>query len=149
MIGNFFKSKAEELAKEYAKFNSRETAEAMVAVMLGVASADGEIEKSELEKIKLSFTVHPILKMFDQTVLMRKFTELGVQFQMSVDIGQQACLDELEDVVRKDIPYDQRVAILRLGVMTAKADGEVEPAEREFLQVAADVLGVRFADLRI
>ena len=139
---NFFKSKLADIQAEVSKFNDRETAEALVAIQCGTAYADGELEQAEKTKLMASFKVSPILKQFDQSMLLAKFRELADQCEFDTEIGQDACVKELEDVRRKGASEEKRIAILRMGVMAAKADGEIEQAEVAFLRRAAGALGL-------
>lgn len=141
----FLKGKLDDIAAEAKKFGDKQTAEAIVAVMTGVAHADGMLEDGERKKITQAFATHPVLKIYDTKVLNAKFSELSVQFGLDTDLGLDACLKEIQDVARK-ASSDNRVAIMRLGVMAAKADGEIEPAESAFLVRAAEVLGVNARD---
>lgn len=137
---SFFKNLMADAQAGYARFNDRETAEAIVAIMTGCAYADGELEPAEHAKLAKAFTVSPILKQFDQGVLIAKFKALDVQFEFDVGMGTAACLKELADIAQAN--EDKRTAVLRMGMAAAMADGELESAERAFLIRAADVLGV-------
>jgi tellurite resistance protein TerB len=139
---NFFKSKLSDLEAAASRFNDRETAEGIVAVMTGTAYADGELEESEKKKLVGGFKINPILKQYDQSILFAKHRELAEQLEFDVDSGFDACLKELRDVVSRGASEEKRIAIMRMGVATAKADGEIEPAERTFLLKCASVLGV-------
>jgi tellurite resistance protein TerB len=125
----------------YAKFNDKETAEGIIAVMVGTAYADGELEPAEKDKIVKALRVNPILKQFDQSTLIAKFNELDEQCQFDAGVGQDACIKELREAA-KGATEEKRIAIGRMGVAAAKADGEVEPDEVTFLRRAADALGV-------
>ena len=125
----------------YAKFNDKETAEGIIAVMVGTAYADGELEASEKDKIVKALRVNPILKQFDQSILIAKFNELDEQCQFDAGVGQDACVKELREAA-KGAPEEKRIAIARMGVAAAKADGELEPAEADFLRRACEALSV-------
>ncbi len=139
---NFFKAKINEGFAELAKFNDKESAEAVVAVMCGTSHADGELEDAEKKKFIAGISVNPILKQFDQSVLIGKWSSLSAQFDFDTDIGLDACIKELEDVKRRGTPEEKRIAILRMGVASAKSDGEIEPAERAFLLRASAALDI-------
>lgn len=117
-----------------SRFNDRETAEAVVAAMVGVAYADGQMEDAEKEKIKKAFAVNPILKQFPQATLVSKFSELSGLCEFDAGDGQDACIKELRDVGVKEGNYDKRKNILRMAIAVAKADAEgMEDAEHAFL----------------
>lgn len=145
MLG-FLKEKLADLQGAAERFRDKETAEAVVAIMTGVAYADGELEDSEKAKMSQAFRTHPLMSQFDTGQLMAKFSELSGQFALDVAIGQDACLKELKDVGTR-APMEKRVVILRLGVAAAKADGEIEPAERDFLRRCAETLNVQLAEV--
>lgn len=126
---------------EYSRFNDKESAEGIIAIMVGTAYADGELESSEKDKIVKALRVNPILKQFDQSILIAKFNELDEQCQFDAGVGQDACIKELREAA-KNAPEEKRIAIGRMGVAAAKADGEVEEGEVAFLRRAADALSL-------
>lgn len=125
-------------AMAVARFNDRQTAEAVVAIMVGTSWADGQREPEEDAKIRMAFAKHPILSKFDQTALMRKFVELNDGFALDVEDGLANCLKELRDIAGKDV--EKSKAVMRMGKAAAMADGEAEPAERGFLARCAKEL---------
>jgi tellurite resistance protein TerB len=141
-----FKERLADLQAAGARFRDKETAEAIVAVMTGVAFADGELEEAEQRKLAAAFQHHPILSQFDTAVLTDKFDQLVKQFSLDTDLGLSACLKELKDIARR-AKHEQKIIVMQLGLASAKADGEIEPAERAFLARCADSLGVRLAEI--
>jgi tellurite resistance protein len=121
-----------------SRYQDRQTAEALVAVLIGAAMADGEKEAGEIEKIRAAFTKHPVLKQYDSSFLNKKLTDLLDGFSLDTAEGLSGCLKELRDIADK--PSDQREAVMRMGAMIAKADGEVEGSERDFLRDCAATL---------
>lgn len=138
---NFLKEKMNDVQKAASRMVNRETAEAIVAVMTGVAYADGTFEPKEREKMVNAFRVHPVLAMFETRTLMEKFQELELCFTLDAALGHDACLKEIRDTAKR-ASEEQRLMILRIGLMVAKADGELEQEELAFLLRAAEVLGV-------
>jgi tellurite resistance protein TerB len=116
-------------------YRDRETAEALVAIMTGCAWADGEFEEGERVKLRQAFSAHPILSKFNVAQLTGKFDQLNKGFALDVDDGLENCLAELDDIVSAEEP--KKRAVMRMGLMIAKADGEVEPAEKAFLAKCA------------
>ncbi len=143
----FLKSKFADLEATAQKFNDKETAEAIVAIMTGCAYSDGHFEEAEKQKFIAAMKVNPILKRFQTSELMTKFNELAQQCDFDPEVGGEACLKELADVARRGATEEKRIAILRMGVASAKSDGEIEPAERAFLIKAADALGIQFSQV--
>lgn len=142
----YFKDRMSNLQAGAARFKDKETAEAIVAIMTGVAYADGELEQEEKAKMAKAFTINPILAQFDFSVLKVKFDELAGQCEFDADLGLDACVKELKDV-GSNAPMEKRVTIMRLGVASAKADGEIEPAEHTFLARCAQTLGVQLSEV--
>lgn len=144
----FLKGKIDDIAAEAKKFGDKQTAEAIVAVMTGTAFADGTLESEEKAKLVAAFKINPILKQYPTAVLIAKFNELAEQAEFDNDTGLDACIKEVQDVARS-ANDEKRAAIMRMGIAAAKADGEIEPAERAFLARVANVLGVNARDFGI
>lgn len=124
-----------------SRFRDKEAAEGVVAIMVGTANADGEFEPAEKAKFIKALDVNPVLVQFDKSLLLAKANSLQAQFDFDTEIGLDACLKELREAARGS-SEEKRLAILRMGVAAAKADGEMEPAERQFLFRACDALGL-------
>lgn len=140
MLG-LLKSWRDDAVAAASRFRDKEAAEAVVAIMVGTANADGEFEREEKEKFIKALDVNPVLAQFDKSILLAKAKSLQEQFDFDTDIGLEACLKELREGAR-GADEEKRLAILRMGVAAAKADGEMEPAERAFLGRAATALGL-------
>ncbi len=120
----FLKEKLNAGAAEFAKFRDKEAAEAVVAIMTGAAFADGDMEPAEKAKLSRAFGINPVLKQFD------------------TGIGEAAALKELRELAAQGAAEDKRLAVLRMGMAAAMADGELEEAEATFLRKAASALGL-------
>ena len=142
----FFKDRMSDLQASASRYKDKETAEAIVAIMTGVAYADGELEREEKAKMAGAFRINPILSQFDFSVLTKKFDELSNQCEFDADVGLDACIKELKDV-GSNATMEKRITIMRLGVASAKADGEIEDKERQFLARCGEVLGVQLSDV--
>ncbi len=138
----FLKEKLNAGAAEFAKFRDKEAAEAVVAIMAGAAFADGEMEAAERAKLAKAFGINPVLKQFDTSVLLAKFNELAEQYEFDTGIGEAAALKELRELAAQGAAEDKRLAVLRMGMAAAMADGELEEAEATFLRKAASALGL-------
>lgn len=143
---SFLKDMRDKATAEASKWRDKETAEAMVAVMCAVAHADGALEAQEKAKFASMITTHPILKQFDRGVLVAKWNDLCQLYELDADIGHDAALKELTDV-SKNSPEQKRIAIIRLGVAAAKADGDFEAEERLILVRCCQALAVSPADI--
>lgn len=138
---NFLKDLVSNNVPAWAKFNDREAAEGVVAIMIGTSNADGEFEPAERAKFAKALQVNPILQQFDSSVLVAKAKQLQDQFDFDVEVGIGACLKELAEAA-KGAPEEKRIGIGRMGVAAAKADGELEEAEVVFLRRACDALAI-------
>lgn len=137
----FLRAKLDDALAAYSRFNDKEAAEGVVAIMIGTANADGEFEAEEKQKFIKAMDVNPVLKQFDKSVLIAKANALQAEFDFDTEIGIAACLKELREAAR-GADEEKRLAIARMGVAAAKADGEIEPAERVFLVKACDALNI-------
>ncbi len=75
--------------------------------------------------------------------------ELAEQLEFDIGIGVDACLKELTDVVKRGADESKRIAILKMGVASARANGDIGEAEREFLTKAAQELGLQLSQAGI
>lgn len=147
MVLGFFRQASTDTAAALDRFKDKQTAEAMVAILTGTSFADGELEAAEKKKIIDNFNLNPMLKKFDNGILLSKFNELSSHFTLDIDEGHEACLKELRDISGK--PVEQKQAIMRAGAMAAKADGDFEQSERVFLGRCCDVLGLSREDFNL
>ena len=83
-----------------------------------------------------------MLKQFDTSVLLAKYRELAEQYEFDTGIGEAAALKELRDLAGQGAAEDKRLAVLRMGMAAAMADGEIEETEAAFLRKAASALGL-------
>jgi len=145
-LADMIKGGVDDLRAQAQKFADKQTAEAVVAVMTGVAFADGEFEPEEKAKFKAALGMNPLLKQFEIGSLLAKHTELVGVYDFDIDMGHEAALKELRDVGSR-APHEKRMLILRLGVAAARADGEIEPEEVAFLRRCAEVLGLSMSEV--
>lgn len=136
----------DDLRASAQRFADKETAEAVVAIMTGVAYADGKFEVEEKAKFKGALTKNDLLSQFNPTVLLAKHVELANVYDFDLDMGHNAALKELRDVGARGAK-EKRLLILQLGVVTAKADGEIEGEELAFLRRCAEALGLTLAEV--
>lgn len=140
----FFKQSAADAAAAIDRYNDKESAEAMVAILLGTSYADGDLEPAEKTKIVDNFKKNPLLKKYDYNVLQTKYNFLMGAFDLDVIEGEEACLKELREVAKS--PIEKKQAIMRAGAMAAKADGDFEESEKVFLGKCCDALGLTRSD---
>jgi tellurite resistance protein TerB len=135
MFGKFMKT-----AKQVTNQNLME---AIVAGTMLVASADGTVEKSELDKLDKLLTSNENLSAFKpadiRKTMSRYQTILGADF----GVGQAKMLKELADI-SDNADHCEEVFLNMLAI--AKADGEVEAEELAVLIKVSRSLGINVED---
>lgn len=142
MFGRFMSKKAAAAKQSMAKVENRDLMQAIIGGCLLVAAADGEIEKSEIEKIDRLIQANESLSHFGSeiTATLSRFT---AQLEAGFLIGRMKILREIRDVAN-DPEQAEEVFLNMLTV--AQADGEVEAEEVKVLVEVAKELGLRAAD---
>jgi tellurite resistance protein len=126
----------------------RQTAEALVAIMYGVARADGSYGADEDAKIRQVMSALDILKKYP---ISDHFNFINAKlkggFEVSTESGLDCCIEELRDV--RKLPMEEKAALLRAAKAVASVDGSPSPSEKEFLQRCADAVEVPRSELRL
>jgi tellurite resistance protein TerB len=137
MLG--FGKKIGSILRGAKKIENRDLMEAIVGGCLLVAAADGEIEKSESQKIEQLIRSNENLGHFGNeiTKVVTRFTGL---LEADFGVGRLKILREIRDV-SNNADDSEEVVINMIAV--AKADGEIEPEELKVLEEVARELGVR------
>lgn len=137
-----FKKKAGEVKVELKKVENRDLMEAIVGAMILIAYADGECEKSELEKIERLIRANENLAHFGSeiTQVMGRFVEY---MEAGPRLGTIKIMREVGDI--KSNPRDAEEVFV-LTITIAEADGEIEPAEMKVLANLGRELGLRVQD---
>ena len=136
---NFLKDRLADLKAGAAKFaRDRDFAEGTMAVCAMVANADGQVEPEERRKIGQFIRASDYFQGFDHTELVNLFERYSGFYEWDAEIGHDRCLKEIGQV-RGD---EKRLLIVRVGMAIARADGELEPAERDAMQRVCRVLGL-------
>lgn len=140
-----FKKKANQARVEMKKVENRDLMQAIVGGCLLVAAADGEIEKSEAEKLEKLIRSNKSLDHFGAEIsdTIGRFTE---QLEASFRVGRMNILREIRDV--KGNPAEAEEAFVNM-LTIAEADGEIEPAEMKVLAEVGRELGLRLSDFGI
>ena len=143
MLGKLFGKKSREARQAMAKIENRDLMQAAVYGVFYVASADGEIEPSEIEKVERLLNNSDQLKGFGvelaQTIDKAKadFNEGGAR------IIRMNAERELADLA--STPKDAET-VINFMLTVAEADGEIEDAELTVLERAANKMGLRLKD---
>jgi tellurite resistance protein len=141
----WLKARKADLEGMAGRYRDKEAAEAIVAIMCGVAYADEGASSAEKGKFAAATKVNPILKQYDASMLLKKWADLAEQCEFDIPTGLDACLKELADICH--IPIEKRITVLKLGIAAARSDGETSPLERDYLCRCADVLDVPAAEI--
>jgi len=127
------------------KIENRDLMQAVVGGCLLVAAADGEIEKSESEKIEQLLRSNKNLEHYGSeiTTTVARFTE---QLQAGFRVGRMNIMREIRDI--KNNPSDAEEVFVNM-ITVAEADGDIEPAELKVLAEVGRELGLRVQDFGI
>jgi len=145
MLGKLFGKKFGKAKAELKKVENRDLMEAIVGGCILVAAADGEIEKTELNKIDQLIRSNKNLDHFGSeiTATLGRFTgQLNAGFR----VGRMNIMREIEDI--KSNPLDAEEVFVNM-ITIAEADGEIEAGELKVLSEVGRLLGLRLADFGI
>lgn len=145
MLGKLFGKKVGAAKVELKKVENRDLMQAVVGGCLLVAAADGEIEKSESDKIEQLLRSNQALEHFggEITATVSRFTE---QLQAGFRVGRMNIMREIRDI--KNNAADAEEVFVNM-ITVAEADGEIEPAELKVLAEVGRELGLRVQDYGI
>jgi len=117
-------------------------AQAMVAVMCGCAYADGQAESAEKAKFAAAIRLNPVMKNFDQSLLLNAWKELSDLAEFDLDTGLDACLGKIRKAC-EGADRDRRMLVVRMGMAVAVADEDgLEDAEVRFMQRVCAEAGI-------
>ena len=143
MLGKLFGKKSREARQAMAKIENRDLMQAAVYGVFYVASADGEIEPSEIEKIERLLNNSDQLKGF------------GVELAHTIDKAKADYNEGGARIIRMNAereladlastPKDAET-VINFMLTVAEADGEIEDAELTVLERAANKMGLRLKD---
>lgn len=142
MFGMFSK-KGREARQAVAKIENRDLMQAAVFGCFWTASADGEIEASELAKTESLLRNSPALQGF------------GVELSQTIDKAKADFQEGGARIIRMnaerelaDLAHDPKNAetVLNFMLTVAEADGQIEEPEMAVLERAAGKLNLRLKD---
>lgn len=142
-LGKRLFGKGREARAAMAKLENRDLLQAVVYGCFYVASADGELEQAELEKIERLLRNEPKLQGFGTELsgLIDKakadFTEGGVR------IIRMNAERELADLAHNQADAE---TVINFMLTIAEADGEIEDTEVQVLERAAGKMNLRLKD---
>ncbi|WP_458717039.1 tellurite resistance TerB family protein [Pseudomonas gregormendelii] len=143
MFGKLFGKKSGEARQALAVMTNRDLMQASVYGVFYVASADGDIEKEELEKIE---------KLINNSAALKGF---GAELSNTIDRAKADFNDGGPRIIRqnaeselKDLAHSvsDAATVLNFMLTVAEADGEIEPAEMAVLEKAAKIMNLNLKD---
>lgn len=138
-----FGKKAREAKAAIQKVQNKDLMEAIIAGAIWIASADGELEAEELERIEAICTTNDALAHFSSEIsgLVLKYKE---KFEkVGAAVIRFEAKREISDL--KNQPDQAAECFVNL-IAIAQADGEIEPAEQKALEEIGRLLGLRVED---
>ena len=120
---NKMKNKA---TTEVSKFKNKDFMEALCAGAAMVAFADGALEAQEKKRLLSFFENEEALKVFDPVELMGTWRRFVAEFESDTDMAELKAMREIKQVTNRE----QQEMLAGYLTLIAKADGEIEPAER-------------------
>lgn len=145
MFGKLFGKKVGAARAEVKKVENRDLMQAVVGAMVLIAYADGECERSELDKIERLIAANDSLAHFGSEIqqTMGRYVEY---MEAGPRLGEMKIMREIADV-KNNAQEAEEVFVLAITV--AEADGEIEPAEVKALAKIGRELGLRIQDFGI
>lgn len=145
MFGKLFGKKVGAARAEVKKVENRDLMQAVVGAMVLIAYADGECERSELDKIERLIAANDSLSHFGPEInnTMGRYVEF---MEAGPRLGEMKIMREISDV-KNDAKEAEEAFVLAITV--AEADGEIEPAEIKMLAKIGRELGLRVQDFGI
>ena len=145
MFGKLFGKRVGAARAEVKKVENRDLMQAVVGAMVLIAYADGECERSELDKIDRLIAANDSLAHFGSEIqqTMGRYVEF---MEAGPRLGEMKIMREIADV-KNNAQEAEEVFVLAITV--AEADGEIEPAEVKMLAKIGRELGLRVQDFGI
>lgn len=141
-LGKILGKKAGAAKVEMKKVENRDLMQAIVGAMVLIAYADGECEKSELDKIERLIRANENLAHFGSeiTSTMGRFVEY---MEAGPRLGTIKVMREIADIKTNQRDAEE---VFVNAITIAEADGEIEPAEMKVLATLGRELGLRVQD---
>lgn len=138
-----FRRKANEAKAAVLKSANKDFMEALVAGSVWLASADGELEAEELDRIEAICQTNDRLALFSAEItnIISKYKE---KFErVGAAVIRFDAKKELSDI-KHDPELSAEVFVNLIAI--AQADGEIEPAERKALEEIGRMYSLRVED---
>jgi tellurite resistance protein TerB len=126
------------------RYKNKDFLEAFTAAIALVAFADGSIDATEKEKMKLQFEHNEALKSFDLIALVRSFKAFVELLELDTDIGENKCLSAIAKIKCKE---EAGRSLLRICISIANADGQFDSDEQRVVEKIAREIGINLEEL--
>lgn len=133
----------DKLTAEVARFKNREFMEAVVAGCALVASADGDINAAEKQKMVGYIQNSSELKVFDLKEVITLFQDICQKFEFDHQIGRA---EALRVIGRLRAQEDAARLLVRVCCAIGAADGAFDESERAVCRTICGELGLIAAD---
>jgi tellurite resistance protein TerB len=133
MFGKLFGKKVTKTLDAVKKFENKDLAEAAIGAAMLIASADGEVEDSELQTLQAVVTSMDQFKHHQSEIgiMIDKYAQL---LKAGALIGKMNIMREIADCRGSEQEIED---VLAVAITIAGADGEFEPAEVKVLKEIA------------
>lgn len=142
MFGKGFKKKSAEVQAEMAKKVNRDLVQAAVYGCFFIASADGELEESEIKKTQKLINNEPLMKGFGA-----ELTQLIDMAEASYTDGGPRIIKQRAKKEMEDLAHDPEQADIVMNIIATVADeGGMGEAEKAALTLAAEWMNLSIKD---
>lgn len=128
--------------KSAKQVQNQNVLEAIIAGSLLVSAADGEIEKSEVEKLSKLLANNDLLSAFKPNEINKIVDRYANVLEAGFRVGKVKMLREIADIAGNP---DHAEEVFVTAITLAEADGEIEPAELAVLQEIGKALGINLS----
>jgi tellurite resistance protein TerB len=129
--------------KSAKQVQNQNVMEAIVAASLLVASADGEIEKKEIDTLDKLLSNNDLLSAFKPAEIRKTIDRYAGILEAGFRVGKVKMLREIGDI-SDNADHSEEVFVTALTI--AEADGEIEPEELAVLKEIGRTLGINLAN---
>lgn len=143
---DFFKTQFATLSNEVAKYQNKDFLAAVVASAVAISAADGEIDRTEKDKLNKFIQMHDALKLFKPTDIAAAFSKYAELFEFSNDLGMQEVLKQVNAI--RNYP-DQAKTMLLVACAIGAADGDFDEDEKGVARKLCVASGLRPQDFNL
>jgi tellurite resistance protein TerB len=124
---------------QVGKFQSKEFANASMAMCALIAAADGTIDASERQKTASFIASNEALKVFDVAELQDKFNWYASKLEKDFAFGK---IEAIATIAKLKSKPDAGRAVIQVGIIIGGADGDFDKDEQQAVREACNALGI-------